>query len=1083
MISKRNAKRTIHDPLGPYEKRIKERYGSLTHAQLKAMIDGEAGRVIPMSRYREKFKQLGLRKYHTANEINQLSITLARRSKEGKTENTVLFNGRSLSQSQVERMVARSRPDIFTQLNSHQLPSDFVVRSSTPSRAFDYLANTPFPEFQKALYSLFQGHEHQNSEISPQILFGQRDGSSDQVEWMNKGGVCNLGDTFFNNNPHALTALKAIIPSSGAFNLLSQGSLGRHDSEISNHALRRQLLFSIANNFAGMHRFPVWQPFKLLQNVTVRELNQLFRLTQGPTIRAIAQNLFKASIEKGSHITIDAILSIEGAKINVNDEKIFVNGHVYTPVERASMLGHYETVEVLLRYHANVDKTYYNSHNPAHGALECFLDSRGRPDMRTFQLLVEATRNISPKAIYSIITRHEDLFLYITKHHAKNCEWLRHLDSSRCIMNTDFVDEVDVFDDTITGTIRLSDEPLYRIVANFSEQGAIDAMETIGNIPLGSKLLAKALGMTTLGSKSITKAARRGFRKLYDKLRSEYGCRPDEETLVAAVECGDISLIQIIISDGAPIHESWLGLSSLPLVAAIGSQRKEIIDIFRCNGAFHHFSSWWDFERAWKEAERTNNEELLNEMMRIFHEISGEHRFSAYQGWALRQACRTRNDHWIRDLLERGACVTNDLLKAVLRNMDIRLVEMLLDSGGLANEELLTVAVECGGYAVVQSLLAEGVKPAKKALHVALIRKDKKLVGLLLDAGVDIDGALQVTARMEGGQWTKYVLDKGADPNDSEALEIAYRENATAFEIILAAYKKRYNRRLKGFGSLVLVLAIKSGDLTSIRMLLEHNADPHGFVQEDNELQAITPFGHAIITDKSKGLAMVTTFLDCYCCPSDVVSVVSSRGNKHLSSEEQSRQLIGKPRMNAFLAAIATENTKLIELLVQKDKKIIHAPACKSIKRTPLQRATEIGSMNMVKLLHNLGAHVDDPPNRDGGATALQLAAIGGFGQIVCYLIDHGADVNGKAAFKNGMTALVGAASQGRLDIVAILLNCGAGRGEDGDEQFEKAIKEAGEHGHYPVRDYLRERWEDQRREDPEPENESFMDMVVFDAE
>ncbi|RYC63127.1 hypothetical protein CHU98_g3080 [Xylaria longipes] len=117
---------------------------------------------------------------------------------------------------------------------------------------------------------------------------------------------------------------------------------------------------------------------------------------------------------------------------------------------------------------------------------------------------------------------------------------------------------------------------------------------------------------------------------------------------------------------------------------------------------------------------------------------------------------------------------------------------------------------------------------------------------------------------------------------------------------------------------------------------------------------------------------------------------------------------------------------------------------------------------------------------RSAGATALQLAAIGGFGQIVCYLIQHEADVNARGAEVDGATALVGAAAKGRMDIVAILLNKGAGRGEDGGEQFERAMKEAEHYGHYPTRDYLKERWDAQQEDapqGPDPIDEFLVDF------
>ena len=90
-----------------------------------------------------------------------------------------------------------------------------------------------------------------------------------------------------------------------------------------------------------------------------------------------------------------------------------------------------------------------------------------------------------------------------------------------------------------------------------------------------------------------------------------------------------------------------------------------------------------------------------------------------------------------------------------------------------------------------------------------------------------------------------------------------------------------------------------------------------------------------------------------------------------------------------------------------------------------------------------------------GGGTALQLAAIGGYIPIACKLLSLGADPNAPASKVNGRTALEGAAEHGRLDMVKVLLNGGAGSRPDHDAQVASAIALAMDKGHLPICELL----------------------------
>ncbi|KAI1734078.1 ankyrin [Xylaria scruposa] len=1057
MPSNKTAKNGDSSPLDNCEERIKQLHGHLTLEKLKETIDKELGMKVSVHKYRLKFKQLRLGKHLLKqHETDTLCIMLARMPQGSK----LFLWGKPLPQASLDRIRSRGRPSIFTQVGSYQLPRGYAIRPPKPERVNHFAGNLPFSDFIHALRTVFEDPTWQRllegTVISPRLIQNGESALAAGAEclvqeaWnltsLSLDGTQALGNTFFAINPRAFAVLGIVPPLSVVPDCVPISS-PNNDSRIVNHLLSRQLLFSVANGFAGIDKFPIWQPFKVLRETNVQTLIQLFRVAQGPTMRAIAQGLFKASIESGNHTILNVVLSCEAVYMDVNKEKVFVDGKAYTPLERASMLRHHETIKALLRHGADLNKTYGDSSRSPCGALEWAVHRYSGPNDDTFELLTKVVDNL---------TSNERCLIHLIRHHSQKCD--------------PFSEVVDC------------------VFGHFSEQGSLDVLEELGNLIINPRLL--------------NEVAKRGHAKLYEKLASEYGLRPNDDTLFASIEGGNTHLVQSLLSCGSSIHRLWasVGLPTTPLSIAIEIGKEEIINLFRRHGGFSCFPCWDVFLAAWDAAEIAQNKEILDEMMNIKPEVTDHY---GSRDWALKIACRTGNYEVAKELLNKGTSCSSGALGEAIRNQQLPLIDLLLDYTDDIGYRELALAAEIGNHPIIRALLSEGAKPGRQALHAALRWKDKRLADLLLDAGADINGfeeedvdrlwhpknrrseasALQVTAELGDQDLVQYVLKKGADPNDLKALNIAYGTNLKVFKTILAAYKGRYNRRVQGFGSAILVLAVKSADLTLVRMLLEHNVDTHGFVKQrqrrfgskgkdpasaqrqllehnvdkdgfsEQGYQGVTPFGYAILIDNSNDLSMVSEFLRYSCHPSDMAVITNKRGP------------MTKSGTTAFIVAIERGDMELVRRLVKEDEEIINAPARGRAKRTALQRAAEIGSLEMVKLLHNLGAHVNEPPHSNSGATALQLAAIQGSGQIVDYLLDHGADVNARAAAINGMTALVGAASRGRIDIVAMLLNWGAGRDEDGREQFERALSEAEEHGHYPTYDYLMERWNGQQRE------------------
>lgn len=106
------------------------------------------------------------------------------------------------------------------------------------------------------------------------------------------------------------------------------------DTQLYTSPLHRQILFSIANNFAGLGSFSIEQVIQFLQNETSQTLYWMIRCAPGCyTTRAIAHNIFRAAVEIGDAQLVRFVLHHENIGINVNTFICSAKGRRYTPVE------------------------------------------------------------------------------------------------------------------------------------------------------------------------------------------------------------------------------------------------------------------------------------------------------------------------------------------------------------------------------------------------------------------------------------------------------------------------------------------------------------------------------------------------------------------------------------------------------------------------------------------------------------------------------------------------------------------------------------------------------------------------------
>ncbi|KAI5868349.1 hypothetical protein GGS23DRAFT_592128 [Durotheca rogersii] len=167
---------------------------------------------------------------------------------------------------------------------------------------------------------------------------------------------------------------------------------------------------------------------------------------------------------------------------------------------------------------------------------------------------------------------------------------------------------------------------------------------------------------------------------------------------------------------------------------------------------------------------------------------------------------------------------------------------------------------------------------------------------------------------------------------------------------------------------------------------------------------------------------------------------------------------------------------------------------------TPVQAAANRGEKDLVALLVDRGANINQPAHKNRGKTALQAACGWNASSaaekekkltLVRCLIENGADVNAAAAASYGCTALQHAAAlgdietalllihhganpnagpykhgercaldaaalSGRLDVVQLLLNVGGLSYNEGESGYDGAIQSAEKLGHYAVADTIR---------------------------
>ena len=820
--------------------------------------------------------------------------------------------------------------------------------------------------------------------------------------------------------------LKSVLPASISEEIVPDASFSPSKTRVFTSPLHRQILFSVANNFAACGALPISAVFQYLQVETDAKLSQLIFHVSGYTSRAIARNIFRAAVEVGDFRIVESLLENRSVDIDINKSFYTVRGVACNAVGRASHLGHLEVVRSLLQHGACSDNALTLVKGPR--------DDFSRLDPQIFGMLLETGSNLDPHDFHYLFTKnHRELISVAIKtqayeNHIKWNEW-------------------GIFRSAV---LILDDRHAMRTIEILLDTGANLNIETQNDAADGFKEQTTKGG--TVSPKTVLDAAaRRGNLTMVDVLLKS-GASLTGDTLTWAIISEDETLIQFLLARGADIQT--VGSSGFtPFERAIRLNNSSILQLLQVNGAFFDSTNQSQLSAAICAAAEAGNIELIEHLI----ELGGGSAVPCLSE-ALPIAIEWGHDEVATLIIAAGADVNANRtsrkpLTQALESQDTALVFSLLDADAVPHGDDLILAVHWGNRSVVETLILAGADVTFGAeedtpLQEAVRRRNYDLVQLLLDAGADLTtelgytgSALTVALKLKDVRMACYLLDRGADLLESAELGELMMQDKHFLEAVLQKHEVRYPLGRKGFGSNALSLAVESGAVPLVRLMLEKGLDTASFTYSQTPhdgIRYVTPFGRAILGKHCNAVEIVELFLQKNCDPNGIVA-------KSYEWPQYWPQCTW-PQYTALLLAIISQDLAKIKLLLRYQASV-NFPAKRGVKRTPLQRAAEIGNLQIVELLIDHGADVHALPAWSGGGTALQLAAIGGYIPLVCRLINFGADVNAPGAKVHGRTALEGAAEHGRVDMVQVLLNAGAGAPGSDQRQVQNAKELAKEKG------------------------------------
>lgn len=828
-------------------------------------------------------------------------------------------------------------------------------------------------------------------------------------------------------------------------------------------------LFSIVNNFAGLNDIPAKVMIEFINRHELVRSRILCHLRNGTSTiysRALVEKLLEAAIEACDAKTVHELLVLE--IVRPNDIVFFGssprgNRHRLTPVEKASTLRHFEIVALLVRFDADVNKTYQAADsNMERGALESAIGLWGkyRPiEIKLVELLLSNGAAVSGRLMGAAI-RWGDVALV-----------------EKLMSSLSPSAHVDCVDDLIVDAAEYLRNDIGLKFVRQVMQACRDmhknkCIEHKNNcIDSEHDFLVEAM----------RNAARRNNRGLVDLLLPHGGQEGLDSALTAAARFGSHSLVHELIAHGAHANGQACTLDgdsfdTTPLAEAIRRGDDELVALFAKEGAWGQIGEPKHLEAALRAIAESGSLVYLLQVLQLVPCPDPK-----ALSFALVPAINACHEELALRLLEAGADLRyhaarlGSPLAAALRIKSQAITWTMLESditsNDIMNDYVAEAAVAWGDLDIVKALFVMRVgvdDNFRRPLFSLAIKAGNRS---LIDVMINLGGPLNIspaqrsrspgwTSRLHPGNYwsplsaatlvrdvglSNYLLDHGADPADEQTMLNAIGHDRMLLNNILQRFRQRHPQGRTGFGGEILIHTLRTHDGAALDSCLRAGFDVNDMVW--NEYKKVTPLGFAI-EQHHTCMQWIPKLLDA---GSDV-NLLASMTDGH-ETMQVGRKAIPS-RQTALLDAIKTRSLPLVELLISRGAHV-QKEAKLGLKRTPLQKACEVGSHTIVDLLLRHNADVNEAPAARGGATALQLAAKAGSLRIAKRLLDLGAKVDAPGVRIGGRCAIEFAAEYGRLDMILFLCNAAGGKFDSG--QYKSAIALAQENGHSACADLLTE--------------------------
>ncbi|PMD63137.1 ankyrin [Hyaloscypha bicolor E] len=813
------------------------------------------------------------------------------------------------------------------------------------------------------------------------------------------------------------------------------------EQQMTETRLFRILLFSMMNGFVGLDHIPMEDILKAMGHFSTNKL-LLQILEEGPqfTARTLADNMFRAAIEAKDQRIVQLLL--QRKLVDVNDTVCFFRNRRYTPVERAASLKALGLIRILVEADADVNKTHKDGVNG--GALRKLLwPDAGPPYSRAFtatpglidtiEFLIGKGSKVDVRFLsdtLGLIPTNEIVSLFArsippTDHQAffePNTAWSNDPRYSLLCRIANVVDDstaATILQNTIEFCEGSGCSKCLERWSESLEYAAIDGAKR-GHFQLVQVLIGRLPSTTRI----LSAAVRSGNKNLI-RLVLDFNPMPeldppahiiDERPLVypppttplaEAVRMGNADLIKLLEEAGA-LNNLAKGsrLEALILAAAEGGNMlyMELL-LKRASSSSHQYRTTWDAVRL---ALENDHDDVANFLLSAGAQSISIRNRNSDDPSTLHAALGKRDHKLVRSLLSADIeyLSRSDIPNEVASWFDTSIISDL--AFVFPDQSFLRDRIPFHNICM-QCMKTNNVTFFENLLESTSYRDD-----------LPWNSCLASAIRMGQVEMVDLLLQYGADPLDGEVLKAAIPDRTDMFLFLFGQDRKqRRVRKCIGAHILKFVMAERPGNAEILDTLLEN-----GLV---NLIVAEIPRGvpdgdlYRAYEDMLTPLGLAIVGLPDFCGTN--LGAVNRLLREGSDPDGVARIMDIEPRVGqtAIMLALETGREDLIRLLVVEYKADVNKKTHLFIKQTPLQHAAELGDLDMVRLLLELGADVNGEPAIRSGGTALQFAAISGNCNVAAELLEQGAPLHALPSKVNGRWPLEGAAEHGRLDMVQFL--------------------------------------------------------------